>query len=356
MIAPIDRPLSNSFADPSMYWVVYKEIYCERLEVRYPGSEHPAQVRRVLDRFTRYQSLTARRLCDVVNLDVEAYVAKRRQDRWRGKPLCNRTLNNEIHILNAVFTFAGPRTTGHGRKYLGLIAAPPFVEALPEDALDPVVLTASQLERYLDATQHATTPALPGMTPPQFWLAVLVLTSITALRRKALLGIPRPDDYRLYELRELILPAHLSKVRREQRITLGRRDEVINILGSLPSKAGEPLLPWKDASGQPMTLGHFNNTMAAFQRAAGIADHERVKTKHLRSTAATEVGDLYGDAVAKKRLGHAPGSRTFDIHYKGRRPTDVDRDASDHLAELLLKTIQGPRPRPSLAIFLGDAV
>lgn len=349
MIAPIHRPLTQLVASPAMYWVTFKEIYCERLETRYPSSDHPPQVRRVLDRFTKYRGLVARQLDEITTLDLESYLAKRRADVWRGQPIGNRTLNNEINILNAAFAWAGPRGAGSARKNLGVLPEPPFCELLPTDDFDPRVCTEDQLSKFVAATRHARSPELPGFQPADFWVAVLVLDLLTALRRSALLRIPRPDDCVLHEKRELVLPPHLSKTRREQRITLGRRDEVLELFASLPSRPGEPLLPWKTASGRPLSVDHFSHTMAGFQKAAGIPAADRLKTKYLRSTAATELADQYGDAVAKKKLGHAPGSRTLDIHYKGRRITDRDRDGTDHLADLLFRCMR--RERPDLGIF-----
>ena len=343
MIAPVNRPLSSGFpAGSPMYWVVYKEIYLERLEIRFPGSEHPLQTRRVLDRFTRYANLTGALLTDVSALHLESYLAKRRDDEWRNKPLCARTINNELNMLNACLAHAGPREPrGPGRKYLGYLASPPFVELLREEIVDPVVLDESALRRFLDAARSARTPRLEGCDPERFWLAVLVLVGLTALRRKSLLRIPRPDEHTLRELREIVLPAKLSKVRREQRISLGRRDDVVDLFAGLPTKVGEPLLPWRTPAGQPMTLAHFNHAMKDLQRSAGIEAEECITTKEMRSTVATEVLDLFGDAVAKKRLGHAPGSTTIDRHYKGRRPTERDRDASDHLAGMIFRAAGG---------------
>lgn len=335
------EPAEPLRADPNMSWSLYKDSYCVRLRTRYPESDHPWLVGRTLDRFTLYCHLNGRRLSEITSLDIEHYVALRRKDAWRNKPIGNRTINNEINALNAVFAFAGPVCRGAGRRNLGLLTSPPFCELLPVDDPNPVVLTADQLARYIDATAYAVTPRLDGCTPQQFWLATLVLSGVTALRRKALLRVPRPDDYQLRELREIVVPPHINKTRRELRITLGRRDEVIELLASLPTRPGEPLLPWKDPEGRPMSLGHFNREMAEFQKRAGITAENRVKTKHLRSTAGTEVGDRLGDAIAKKKLGHSPGSNTFDRHYKGRRPRDVDRDASDLMADLLFRSMKG---------------
>ena len=99
---------------------------------------------------------------------------------------------------------------------------------------------------------------------------------VSSLRHGGLLRIPRPDDYTLLDLIQIVLPANLSKTRNIVRISLGTK-RVAEMLHSLPSKVGEPLLPWLDCKGRRMGLTHFTNTMANFQRAAGIADCDRVK-------------------------------------------------------------------------------
>lgn len=323
-----------------MFWVLYKEMYLERLQTRHPDSDHPAQARRVLDRFTSYCSLTGRKLHEITNLDLDAYIARRTKDLWRGAQIGNRTVNNEIALLNTVFGFAGPRAPrGPGRKYLGLINEPPFAEALPELDNNPVVVTVPQLMAFIEATKFARVPCIEGCQPQNFWITALVLGLVSSLRRRAMLNIPRPDDYTLLELQQIVLPAKWSKTRREQRIALGNAD-VVEIVASMPTKPGEPLLPWKKASGQPMTPAYFNRILCEFQRAAGIPEEQRIKLKHLRSTAATETLEQFGDGVAKSKLGHSPNTNTLDRHYKGRRVSDVDRQASEHLAQLVLPLME----------------
>ena len=47
----------------------------------------------------------------------------------------------------------------------------------------------------------------------------------------------------------------------------------------------------------------------------------------------------FGDAVAKKKLGHSPTTNTLDVNYKSRAPREKDVEASDHLAEMILPFI-----------------
>lgn len=330
--------------DPTR-WLIFSEMYLERLEARHAHSDYPGQVRRVLDRFTEYQNLQRAKLADIKDFDLEQYIYQRQRDRWRGKAPSNRTLNNEIQILNTCFALAGPKEhRGPGRKNWGLIDAPPFCEPLPDYDRNPVTVGPDQVAAFLEATAHATTPTWRGMNPRQFWLAAILLDMITGLRRGALLRVHRPPVEVFEGRREIVVPPEISKTRREQTIALGSHESVFRILASLPSRVGEPLLPWRSKHGKPMTLAHFNHAMAKFQRAAGIPEELRLKTKHLRSTVATELAESFSDATAKKRLGHTPGSNTLDKHYKGRRVSAIDHQASDMLVAKFLPSLETPPP------------
>jgi hypothetical protein len=230
------------------FWSVFKEIYILSLKSRSPGSEFPTNVRKVLDRFGEYLGLATRRLNTIDNLDLANYLARRRQDKWRSKPLADRTLNNELAILNACFAYAGPRMQrGPGRANLALIEHPPYIELLPDLETEPIAVEPERLRDLIEATRYAVTPKISSCRPQEFWIAALLLGLISSLRRRALLQIPRPSDYDLLERRVLSLPAALSKTRRYQVIPLGG-EEVVNLLARLPSKPGEPLLPWKIAT------------------------------------------------------------------------------------------------------------
>ncbi len=318
-------------------WVVYHDIYVQALEARCGESDHAAHVRGVLERFTRYRKLDNKDLSAVSQLDLEMYVSARLKDsNKQGKPLSARTINNEIEILNTCFSKAGPKEKrGRGRKNFGYLEDPPWLEKLQVYRREVKTVETWQIADFVRATAKATSPRIEGCTPQQFWLAALLLGMVTGLRRKALLKVPRPDDQTLIQKGELFLPAELNKTKADLRMSLGN-EEVVMLLTSLPSRVGEPLLPWKKPNGRPMTAGHFSNTLSKFQDDAGIPRESRVTPQKLRATAATEVADVFSDAVAKKKLGHSPYTNTLDTNYKRLTPTDIDRQASDHLAKIIL--------------------
>ena len=115
-------------------WVFYKELYLDSLEHRSKAnSDYSENVRKVLDRFTKRCNLLMASLDDVTQLHLTNYVGSRKRDTWRNRPLSNKTINNEIKILNACFSYAGPRERkGTGRRNLGWLEDPPWHEFLPD--------------------------------------------------------------------------------------------------------------------------------------------------------------------------------------------------------------------------------
>ncbi|MBI1348258.1 hypothetical protein GC163_18445 [bacterium] len=138
-----------------MYWAVFKELYLQRLETYRPGTMFNQNVRRVLDRFTAYRAYADAGFTEITQSDLEHYLARRRQDRWRGEPLSNVTLNNEIAILNSCFAYGGPKGhRQHEKHRLGLVYCPPQLGLLAEDELEPVELSPTQITDYLPATRY----------------------------------------------------------------------------------------------------------------------------------------------------------------------------------------------------------
>lgn len=322
----------------AMKWVVFRELYVERCATR-NSKTYAQNVHRVLDRFTSVRSLVERNLIEITNLDIDHYIATRMAETYRGKRLSARTINNEINILNAAFCFAGQRGPGIARHRLGLLVNPPFGELINEPDLAPVMLSDTDFAAAFRATEAATCPDLSGCSPRAFWTAVLLLDRITLLRRSALLCIPRPSDEMLTIQKQLLLPARFNKTRSDLFVSLGSRDAVAELFAALPSKVGEPLLPWRRSSGEPLSLRHFSYTFRQMQLRAGIDPERTVKLKHLRSTSATELGDRFNAVVAKKKLGHSPRTNTFETNYQSRASTSSEVIATDFLVDRFLESV-----------------
>lgn len=343
-----------------MYWSVYRDIYLKRVELRSgKTSAHPNHVRDVLDRFCSYLGLAGRQLEEIQSHDLEHYVERRRQDKWRGKLLQPCTINNEIRILNGAFSTAGPKESrGIGRKNYGFIKDVPYVEPLPEYRKVPRIVSPEQLRAFVAAAKTARTPHEYVCPPPLFWQAALLLALVTGLRRKALLLLPRPDDETLIERMEVRVPAEILKDRHEHVFALGEGETgetVVRILAQLPTEVGEPFLPWRRRDGEPLGHGHFSNSFARIQRAAGIPEASRFRPKDVRSTVGTKVANKFGELIAKNALGHSPTTDTLRKHYYNPALSDENRQASNTMAEMLLPhlTDEGPGRGPDLVPFAG---
>lgn len=341
LLDPTQKRQATGIRPNDVAWMNYLDLYVGHVRLR-SKSGHCDHVDSVLRRFTEYRGLYASKLREVTTVDIELYLAERMKDHNRsGKPLTERTLNNEVDILNACFAYAGPkdRTRG-GRKHLGWVTDPAFCEPLPEPDVSPVELTDEQIENFIRATKQATVPQIEGCSPADFWLAVLVLESLTLLRRRALLLVKRPTDEILLERKELFIPAAINKTNQDAIVTLGTTDAVPQLFHRLPSRVGEPLLPWRSASGKPLSLGYFSDTIRKMQEKAGIPDGQRLKLKYLRSTSANKVEDAFDEATAKSKLKHGPNTNTYRKHYRKRAPKPKEIAATDSLAGWLFGVLK----------------
>lgn len=352
---PFTPPAPSPPTNPgAMEWPVFRDMYVESVKLRSdPNSGHPAHVDSVLHRFTRYTGAMDKRLVDITSIDLVVYLRMRKSDSIR--PV---TINNEIRILNAAFAKAGPKGRGRAYDNWGLIPEPPYAREFPEPRTFAVVTEEQQLRRFLEAAAAATTPSPEVCNPALFWRAVILLELTTRLRRRALLNVPRPSDRDLLDRRVVILPAAFNKTREDLVFPLGgdqHGEQIARIVAELPTKEGQPLLPWQTPEGKRMTDTYFSFAVKKIQRAAGIAESDRFRLKDLRSTAGTLLADEFSDSVAKKALGHGPNTNTLNTNYKSRTVRDADRQASDFMASMAMKFLDSddsPEP-PSIVRFPG---
>lgn len=339
-----------------MLWVNYCEAYMARLDARSKNAVWKETCRRTIRWFTVSRNLFDKRVHEVTQADFAAYISER---RLRGKRLSDGTftqlsvpsLNNDIGILNGLFAYAGPRLPVRGhRENLGLIQDVPYIEQFREPDPLPVCVTDDQLAAFVGAIPLAKTPHPLVCDPKLFWSCVLALDAVTALRRGALLGVKRPSDRDLLEQRVLPVEHGIMKNARAEKLSLGDDDRLAKMLYLLPSREGEPLLPWKRLDGRPLGLSHFNYVMKQIQLKAGVDPAACLRTKHLRSTAATKlIEEQFSTDVARKRLGHR-SEGVINKHYVARQTTKADRAASNCLSAMVMPLID-----PSVFIHSGVA-
>ena len=327
--------------ETGMKWLSFVEIYCETHESRHPG-EHSKNVRRVLERFTEVRSLQEKLVAEVEPLDLELYVSARRETIYRGKPLSERTINNEINILNTALAKAGPRgTSKRERKNFGYIETPPGIDTLPEPRRNPIQLSEEQRQAFLKALFEKSPAPRPEVCDRrQFWLALFLLESVAPFRRASLIRIPRPEN--LMSRLTLTLPATRGMNKTLDERTFAVPECVAEVLDRLPTEPGERLLPWKKINGKPYTENYLSDVIREAQRRAGIDDSSRVLLKHLRSTVATLACTEYGEAVGRQLLGHAPGTNTISTNYTARGTSEADRRAAEELGRRALEIAEVP--------------
>ena len=326
-------------------WPAYREIYCDILDTRHPG-EHARNVRRVLTRFGVYRNLEQSELNEITSLDLDGYVVQRSADRWRGKPLAARSINNDLSILIAAFNKAGPPTADRrGRRNFGYMTHPPSCELLTELRRNPVELSTERQQRFVAVMCEAGAPQSSVCSPRLFWECLFLLVSCSPFRTEALLAIPRPAD--MLERLELLLPAELNKVDEDRTFAISR--PIAERLDLLPSLPGEPLLPWHKPGGGKYSRSYFSAVVRNAQRAAGVPESERVIVKNFRSTVGTRAAGQFGDAVAKQLLGHSAGSNTINKNYKRRGTGAADRAAVEQLGQQALDLLPPVSPQLKIA-------
>jgi integrase len=326
-------------------WPAYREIYCDIVEARHPG-EYARQVRRVLNRFGRYRDLEEAELNTITSLDLDGYVTQRIAEKWRGSPLSPRTINNEIKVLITAFDRAGPPTADRrGRKNFGYMTRPPSCDFLPEKRTNPVELTREQQRRFVSVMSVAASPRPSVCDQKLFWKCVFLLVSVSPFRTTALLAIPRPAD--LLERLELLLPADLNKVDEDRTFAISQ--EIAERLDQLPSKPGEPLLPWHKPDGSAYSPSYFSAVVRLTQRRAGVSEDERVLVKNFRSTVGTQAAGRFGTAVAKQLLGHSAASNTINTNYIRRGTGAADRAAVEQLSSQAIELLTPDSPQLRIA-------
>lgn len=333
-----------------MFWLNYRALYLERLESRRLSPVYVANVAKALERFTHYAGLQERELETINQQDLDRFTARRVSDTYRNRPISSRTINNELRAINSALAKAGPRCAyGAARRNYGILSSiPPFAELLREEQRIPALVSPEQLARFIGAARLATVPRLAECSPVRFWSATLAAAAITALRRGALLRIPRPPADVLIERRILILPAAMNKTGQELELALGS-EEFVRLLADLPTRPGEPLLPWRTMRGRPMGCGYFSRVFRELQTAAGIEDNARFRLKDLRSTAATETALRVNSTAARRKLGHSAHTHTLEANYLSGRVQPVDQETSETLARLVLPALAAPELRIAAA-------
>ncbi|MES2793183.1 MAG: tyrosine-type recombinase/integrase [Planctomycetota bacterium] len=269
---------------------------------------------------------------------ISAFLGYRQQSpgRKKGAKISNATINKEIRYIRLFVKYMSEDKLGFG---LPTEWQPPKISKVKDPIRLPRWLDERELDRYFRSTGFARRTVVPGVPAPQSWQALLLLGFTTAMRRRALFGVPRPSDAQL-KRRELRLPAELDKSGVERIFPLS--ELACEVIARLPGLPGEPMFRW---DGDYRSMYHELESM---QTRAGIPPEQQNRLHVLRSSGATHMLKEGAPlSTVQRHLGHSTPQIT-ERYYLGLL-TDLQRSAVDNmyvpLSQLLTPQLLPPLPQ-----------
>ena len=218
-----------------------------------------------------------------------------------GTTAANNTVRRHLTHLSAILNKAGPAGP-RNRDAAGLIDVVPWVKPPREEVFPPEPATAEQLGAVYRAAEGMSIPRVPGVSPADWWRALLVTAASTGLRKGALLKL----EFAFLDVnrQRLNVPPRLSKTGRGQRIPLQAitLDHLLRIQGPR-----DLIFPW------PHGDSHFHRLLHALQDLAGIPRSEHFGLQNIRQALATWLWEIAPQA-AQLGMGHTT-PRTTRNHY-----------------------------------------
>ena len=239
---------------------------------------------------------------------------------WRGKPLGAQTQRKHITHLQAVLSYAGPRSVTNRRApakrgYFGADvdgdARPVPILEKPPETIDGAagVLGLGEIDAWLRICGSARRPSLPGLEPPVFHAMLIVFLYNTALRIETGLAVRWDMIHKGW----LHVPRELMKGgRRSHRVWLNHwaRQAILTVRRAVQFGDGR-LFPW------PHSLNYFHAIRREMVRESDPSRLERLRPHGLRKAILTFLQCRNG-TVAKLVSGHATGDVLLK-HYTHRR-------------------------------------
>ena len=241
---------------------------------------------------------------ELVTTETLALFREALLNRRGKKPYAKAATNTAAARLRAIQTIldkAGPAAP-RNRDAKGLLDSAPWIRRPQTELKLPRVIPPGLFKVVYDATAGMDWPTVPGIRPPAWWKALLVVTYNTQLRRRTLFEMRMEEiDWPASALR---LPAERIKGKRPMVIHLNAA--AIAALRAIRT-ARELVFPFQ---------GHVTAFHAAFHRlqcAAGIPRKEHFGLHAIRKTAATILAGTSPQA-AQLALGHKSLATTVDYY------------------------------------------
>ncbi|MDX1945233.1 MAG: tyrosine-type recombinase/integrase [Pirellulaceae bacterium] len=265
------------------------------------GSPHTIELYRVTIR--KWEALTGNPPLKEITTETLAKFGDvlsrlRKSNRHKLNPITARNYQRMVQIL---LDKAGPPARKN-RDAAGFIDASPWTKLPRVEWPLPKIVPSDHLAACYEAADGMELPKIEGVSPPDWWRALLALVYNTGLRRRTLFGLRW--EHVDFEARVLRIPAELLKARRSQIVPMN--DVVCRHLRVI--QGDRPLV-----LGWPHSAEWFRANFRRLQVSAGLLSPKQFGLHRMRKTCATMLWKK-DPAAAQLMLGHTALATTKQ-HY-----------------------------------------
>jgi integrase len=221
-------------------------------------------------------------------------------------PMSANSIRTYMRHVQILLDKLGPPGRGN-RDGLGILERVPWAKPPREVEGVPQIIPLEQFSDCIRATVVMKVPKVPGIKPPTWWRALLLVAWNTALRVGTLLTM-RMDEID-WQNQRLVLPAGRMKSRRPMIVHLN--GAAMEALQSIRTDR-ELVFPWQSAQYGRTFYRHFHE----LQTAAGIPEKNQFGMHAIRKTVATLLWEA-SPAAAQFALGHTSNDVTKRCYVDG---------------------------------------
>jgi integrase len=233
---------------------------------------------------------------------------------------------SRLRAIQTILDKAGPPAR-RNRDARGLIPCAPWIRPPRVTLKLPRVIPLEVFQAVYDATACMDAPRVPGIKPPAWWKALLVVAYNTQLRRRTLFEMRMDEiDWNGHCIR---LPAERFKSGRPMIVHLN--PAAVEALRGIRTDR-EFVFPWVDTRPREFAVedpGPFYTQLHRLEDFAGLPRKEHFGLHAIRKTAATALAES-SPRTAQLALGHTSLQTTIN-HYIN--PTAIIGAALDALPQ-----------------------
>ena len=239
------------------------------------------------------------------------------------------SIRKHATLINNLLAFAGPKErTPHGYRNMALVPFPPLVDRPTADENSAEGdFTIEEVRAMWSATSGMQSPRPeklpPGVTPSQWWQAIVTVAACTGLRRGQLLGLACVD---------LTGPIITVKPARSK----GRRGKSQYLAPAAVEAIESIRTPRERIFDWPHVIRWLDTQLRRLAKLAGIPAGRRFGWNGFRKCVGTMAFDVAGPDGSQAVLGHST-NRTAMKHY-------VAKKAQLRRAQEVIDQMPSPRP------------